>query len=110
MRDESEKSKLRGVPNRRDHMANERTFLAWVRTSVGIMAFGFVVEKFALFMKRLPLFIEKPKIYDTAPSSHEYSTVFGIVLVAIGALWDCLHLSDIKRLNEKLMKMHIVLR
>ena len=38
------------VGNRRVHMANERTFLAWIRTSIGIMAFGFVVEKFALFM------------------------------------------------------------
>ncbi|HEX4851399.1 MAG TPA: DUF202 domain-containing protein [Puia sp.] len=27
-----------------DHLANERTFLAWIRTSVGIMAFGFVVS------------------------------------------------------------------
>jgi uncharacterized membrane protein YidH (DUF202 family) len=36
------------VRNRRVHMANERTFLAWIRTSIGMMAFGFVVEKFAL--------------------------------------------------------------
>ncbi|WP_131782696.1 YidH family protein [Legionella gresilensis] len=28
--------------NIRDHMANERTFLAWIRTSIGIMVFGFV--------------------------------------------------------------------
>jgi putative membrane protein len=32
-----------------DHAANERTFLAWVRTSIAIMAFGFLVEKFDLF-------------------------------------------------------------
>ena len=37
----------------KDHMANERTFLAWIRTSIGIMAFGFVVEKFALFIDKL---------------------------------------------------------
>ena len=40
------------VSNRRVHMANERTFLAWIRTSIGIMAFGFVVEKFALLKSR----------------------------------------------------------
>jgi len=34
-----------------DHAANERTFLAWVRTAVAIMAFGFLVEKFDLFLK-----------------------------------------------------------
>ncbi len=33
-----------------DHAANERTFLAWVRTSIAIMAFGFLVEKFDLFL------------------------------------------------------------
>jgi putative membrane protein len=28
-----------------DHSANERTFLAWVRTAIAVMAFGFLVEK-----------------------------------------------------------------
>ena len=33
-----------------DHSANERTFLAWIRTGIAIIAFGFVIEKFNLFM------------------------------------------------------------
>ncbi len=33
-------------------MANERTFLAWFRTSVAIIAFGFVVEKIGLFVRQ----------------------------------------------------------
>jgi putative membrane protein len=33
-----------------DHAANERTFLAWVRTGIAVIAFGFVVEKFNLFI------------------------------------------------------------
>ena len=33
-----------------EHAANERTFLAWVRTGIAVIAFGFVVEKFNLFM------------------------------------------------------------
>src|SRR5260370_38412485 len=32
-----------------DHAANERTFLAWVRTGIAVIAFGFVIEKFNLF-------------------------------------------------------------
>ena len=36
-----------------DHAANERTFLAWVRTGIAIIAFGFVIEKFNLFMLTL---------------------------------------------------------
>ncbi|HGE72837.1 TPA: DUF202 domain-containing protein, partial [Candidatus Poribacteria bacterium] len=31
-----------------DHMANERTYLAWVRTGITIMALGFVVAKFGI--------------------------------------------------------------
>jgi putative membrane protein len=36
-----------------DHAANERTFLAWVRTGVAVVAFGFVIEKFNLFLVSL---------------------------------------------------------
>lgn len=33
-----------------DHSANERTYLAWIRSAVAIMAFGFLIEKFDLFI------------------------------------------------------------
>ncbi len=33
-----------------DHAANDRTFLAWVRTGIAVIVFGFVVEKFNLFV------------------------------------------------------------
>jgi putative membrane protein len=33
-----------------DHAANERTFLAWVRTGIAVIALGFVIEKFDLFV------------------------------------------------------------
>ncbi len=33
-----------------DHAANERTFLAWVRTGIAVTAFGFVIEMFNLFV------------------------------------------------------------
>ena len=37
----------------RSHMANERTFLAWTRTSIALMAFGFLIEKFDIFIQSL---------------------------------------------------------
>ena len=55
----SEGKKPDKVLNRRVHMANERTFLAWIRTGIGIMAFGFVVEKFALFTKQMSFILGK---------------------------------------------------
>src|SRR5512133_2668652 len=74
------------VRNRRVHMANERTFLAWIRTSIGIMAFGFVVEKFALFLKQMSIIMEKSTIGNTLPPSHGYSAIIGIFLVGLGTL------------------------
>jgi putative membrane protein len=38
------------IRNYTDHAANERTFLAWVRTGIAVIAFGFVIEKFNLFL------------------------------------------------------------
>ncbi|MBC7106513.1 MAG: DUF202 domain-containing protein [Firmicutes bacterium] len=35
----------------REHLANERTFLSWVRTAIAILAFGFLVEKFSLYLR-----------------------------------------------------------
>jgi putative membrane protein len=35
----------------RDHLANERTFLAWVRSCIAIMALGFVVARFGLLIR-----------------------------------------------------------
>jgi putative membrane protein len=39
------------LKNYSDHSANERTFLAWVRTAIAIMAFGFLLERFDLFLQ-----------------------------------------------------------
>ena len=76
--------------NRRVHMANERTFLAWIRTSIGIMAFGFVVEKFALFIKQMSLVLRKANMGEALPPSHGYSAIVGIFLVGLGTLMSLL--------------------
>jgi uncharacterized membrane protein YidH (DUF202 family) len=85
----SEETRIIRVRNRRVHMANERTFLSWIRTSIGIMAFGFVVEKFGIFMKQVSYFIGKEAgqgiSVGHAPSPG-YSSVFGIILIGLGAL------------------------
>jgi putative membrane protein len=65
-----------------DHLANERTLLAWVRTGIGIMAFGFVVVKFSLFIRQISLILGK----NIAVPQYGYSAPIGIMLVAAGAL------------------------
>jgi len=63
-------------------MANERTFLAWIRTSISVMAFGFVVEKFSLFVRQFSYYLGK----ETAPTPPGYSSIIGIILVGLGAM------------------------
>ncbi len=70
------------ISNPSDHLANERTFLAWIRTSVAIMGFGFVVVKFALFIKQISLVLNTKQ---TVLPGKGYSTQIGILLVGIGA-------------------------
>ena len=70
------------ITNPSDHLANERTFLAWIRTSIAIMGFGFVVVKFALFIKQISLVLTTKQ---TVLPGKGYSTQIGILLVAVGA-------------------------
>jgi putative membrane protein len=64
-----------------DHLANERTFLAWLRTSIALMGFGFVVVKFSLFVKQLSLMLTDKAVVPVKG----FSAYIGISLVIIGA-------------------------
>jgi putative membrane protein len=58
-----------------EELANDRTLLAWLRTSISLAGLGFVVAKFALFLQRLGL---RPV------SHHGVSTAVGVALVLGG--------------------------
>ena len=85
-------------------MANERTFLAWIRTSIGVMAFGFVVVKFALFIKQISSFLTHnglPEV-QASPPPFGYSSFLGIVLVALGALMGLLAFVRYKKVEKQI--------
>ncbi len=69
--------------NTTNHLANERTFLAWVRTAIAMMGFGFILVKFSLFLKQLSLVAGDQVI---VPSQKGYSGLTGILLVTAGVL------------------------
>lgn len=66
-----------------DHAANERTFLAWVRTAVAIMAFGFVIEKFDLFLVALA---PQAALKQIAPHGQKFANAAGLAFIAIGVV------------------------
>ncbi len=39
------------MDRQREHQANERTFLAWLRTSISLIGFGFAIARFGLFLQ-----------------------------------------------------------
>lgn len=84
--------------NPADHLANERTFLAWIRTSIGIMAFGFVVVKFSLFVHQISLMLGKADIIH----SKGYSGILGIVLVAVGTVTSVLSYIQYKHSEKQI--------
>ncbi len=66
----------------REHLANERTFLAWVRTGIAIMAFGFIVVKSSMFVEeRVAAGAE-----ETVIPGELLTAVVGIILVFAGSL------------------------
>jgi putative membrane protein len=72
--------------NPTDYLANERTFLAWIRTSIGIMAFGFVVVKFSMFVKQLSLMLDLDETSEMVNTHAHYSALIGIILVVLGVV------------------------
>jgi putative membrane protein len=62
-------SKPTGPPSVRDHLANERTLLAWIRTAITIIGLGFIVDRLAADSQRSGI-----------------AAFAGVVLVLIGGL------------------------
>ena len=95
----SEEKRQARVKNRRVHMANERTFLAWIRTSIGIMAFGFVIEKFII-----PLDYKNTIGGHCLFDEHQYITFLGIFLVSLGAAAGLLATYRFRKTEKQIME------
>ena len=66
-----------------DHLANERTFLAWVRTSLGLLGLGFVLARMGIFLRQIAAEFPGAQPHHDANSGHEF-LVSGVVFLAIG--------------------------
>ena len=75
------------VPEERDprvYFAAERTFLAWIRTGLALMGFGFVVARFGLFLRELSMRNSQPSQFSTQTTGP--SLWLGTALVIVGVL------------------------
>jgi uncharacterized protein (DUF302 family)/uncharacterized membrane protein YidH (DUF202 family) len=64
-----------------DYLAAERTLLAWIRTGLALMGFGFVVARFGLFLQEIQVVQHTP-----AAQSYGLSLWFGTALIAVGVM------------------------
>jgi putative membrane protein len=65
-----------------DHAANERTYLAWIRTALAFMAFGLLVERFDLILRSFP----NPTETTMGPSTSAMARAAGLVLIFLGVV------------------------
>ena len=94
-----------------DYLAAERTFLAWIRTGLALMGFGFVVARFGLFLQALR--VGQPNVSGQPNgiggpnfSAHAYGTSFwlGTALIAVGVVVNVVsarnHVRLVRELNR----------
>jgi putative membrane protein len=81
----------------RTYFAAERTFLAWIRTGLGLMGVGFAVSRFGIFLRQF---------HATQPYASQNmgrTVISGVVLVALGVVVNLAavysHLSIVRRLQ-----------
>lgn len=87
-----------------DHAANERTFLAWVRTAIAVMAFGFLIERFDLFVRVAAPQLAQRQFGDHGEGFANWAglafIIIGIVTIAIAWLRFSRTTSDIDSQDE----------
>src|SRR5665213_792023 len=88
----------------RIYMAAERTFLAWIRTGIAFMGFGFVVARFGLFLRE----IAASNNMTVAQHSKSFSLPVGIALIVAGIIVNLIaairHRRCIKALDQGQLK------
>lgn len=82
-----------------DYLAAERTFLAWIRTGLALMGFGFVVARFGLFLREIAMTTHARPLEPTG-----VSLWIGTALLLVGVLTNVAaaihHVGLIGRLNR----------
>ncbi|MEH2266959.1 MAG: DUF202 domain-containing protein [Nostoc sp.] len=81
--------KIPKIDRQREHQANERTFLAWLRTSIALIGFGFAIARFGIFLRQLNIAItqQEPPVSPLSNSENlgVALVIFGISIIALAA-------------------------
>ena len=73
----------------REHLANERTFLAWLRTSISLIGFGLAIARFSLFLRQLQTTTARQTVENNSIFNSENLglclVIVGIIVIALAA-------------------------
>ena len=73
----------------REHLANERTFLAWLRTSISLIGFGLAIARFSLFLRQLQTTTAHQTLKNNSIFNSENLglclVIVGIIVIALAA-------------------------
>jgi len=77
------------IDRQREHQANERTFLAWLRTAISLIGFGLAIARFGLFLRQLQSTLTQqssspPPIFNSQNLGIGL-IIFGIVTLVLAA-------------------------
>lgn len=72
------------IDRQREHQANERTFLAWLRTSIALIGFGFAIARFGLFLRQLRATLTQHTMQPESVHPFFNSETLGVSLVGFG--------------------------
>jgi inner membrane protein YidH len=77
-----------------EHLANERTILAWVRTAIAIVTLGIAINRFSLFLVEFARMVPGTRTANTHAEEVGIGLVIVGVLVMLGGIW---HYLDVAR-------------
>ena len=82
----------RPTDNSQQHLANERTFLSWLRTAIALIGLGFIVARFGLFLREFGLVVKNANYGSNSSAAstavsifgHYQSSLIGISIIILG--------------------------
>ena len=93
-----------------EHLANERTILAWVRTAIAIMTLGIAINRFSLFLVEFSRLVPGGRVVNTHAEEIGIGLVIIGVIVMLGGIWHYLDVAKaIDESNYQPSRLRIVL-
>jgi len=87
-----------------DHAANERTFLAWVRTAIAVMGFGFLIERFDIFLATMA----RGAAFQPALDGYKFANAAGFAFILFGVAMTVIATTRFFRLAREIDKPEAV--